>query len=88
MEKEITGVVTFKSTHHTIQAEGVFENREIKFKVIPTPREITKSCGLAIVFSMDDLNGVKEMIEEDEINIESLYQYTKDGKNRKAEKII
>ena len=44
MEKEITGVMTFMSTHHTIQAEGFFKNREIDFKVIPTPREITRSC--------------------------------------------
>ena len=88
MEKEITGVMTFMSTHHTIQAEGFFKNREIDFKVIPTPREITRSCGLAIVFSMDDLQGVKEMISNDDINIESLYEYTKDGKSRRAEKIM
>ena len=88
MEKEISAVMTFKSTHHTIQTEGYFRNRNISFKTIPTPREITRSCGLAIIFSLDDLDRVKEMIDIDKINIDSLYKYTKDGKTRQAEKMI
>lgn len=88
MDKEISGVIVFKSTHHTIQAEGFFKNRGIGIKTIPTPREITKSCGLAIVFDLDILSVVKEMIDNNEINIDSVYRYTKDGTNRKAEKII
>lgn len=88
MEKEISGVITFKSTHHTIQAEGFFRNREIKFKTIPTPREITRSCGLAIVFNLDEISQVKEMIDNKEINIDGVYKYTKDKTTRTAEKII
>lgn len=88
MKKEIYGVATFKSTHHTIQAEGFFKNRDISFKTIPTPREITRSCGLAIVFTLDDLEGVREMIDSSEINIDSLYEYTKSKEGNKAEKIV
>ncbi len=88
MKKEIYGVVTFKSTHHTIQAEGLFKKRNISFKTIPTPREITRSCGLAITFDLEDINGVKEMLANDEIDIANVYKYTKDGTSRKADKII
>lgn len=88
MKKEIYGVATFKSTHHTIQAEGFFKSRDISFKTIPTPREITRSCGLAIVFTLDDLEGVREMIDSSQINIDSLYEYTKSKEGNKAEKIV
>lgn len=87
MRKETYGVTTYKSTHHTIQAESVFKERGIGFRTIPTPREITVSCGLAIIFALDDLPIVKEMVVNDEINIDSIYKYTKDGANSKAEKI-
>ncbi|HZK33343.1 MAG TPA: DUF3343 domain-containing protein [Tissierellaceae bacterium] len=88
MGKEITGLITFKSTHHTIQAEEFFRNRSISFKTVPTPREITRSCGLAIMFSLDHIHMVKEMIDKGEINIDSVYEYIKDGTSRHAEKII
>lgn len=87
MQKEIFGVATFKSTHHTIQAESVFKENSISFKTIPTPREITVSCGLAIIFSLDDIEKVREMVKGKEINIDSIYKYTKNGSSSSAEKI-
>lgn len=88
MRKENYGVTTFKSTHHAIQAEGVFKENGISFKTIPTPREITVSCGLAIIFALDDMDKVKEMVSSDKLLIDSIYNYIKDGVNSKAEKII
>ncbi len=87
MRKEIYGVTTYKSTHHTIQAEGVFKSKGISFRTIPTPREITVSCGLSIIFSLDDIDKVKEMVDSNEIDIDGIYKYTKDGFNNRAEKL-
>ncbi len=87
MQKEIFGVATFKSTHHTIQAENVFKDKSISFKTIPTPRQITVSCGLAIIFSLDDIEKVREMVNSKEINIDSIYKYTKNGSSASAEKL-
>lgn len=90
MKEEIYGLITFKSTHHTIQAEGFLKDKDIDFKTIPTPREITKSCGLAILFSLDDLHLIEDIINEEIIKLDSVYKYTKSKsrKNNKAEKII
>ncbi len=88
MIKEVYGVATFNSTHHTIQAEGVFKEKSISFRTIPTPREITRSCGLAILFALDDLDKVKKMADDGEINIANIYKYTKEGHQNRAEKII
>lgn len=88
MGKEIHGLITFKSTHHTIQGESFFRDKDIAFKTIPTPREITRSCGLAIKFDLEDINKVKEIIKTDEMIIDSVYKYIKDEKGNKVEKII
>lgn len=87
MREENHGVATFKSTHYSIQGEGVFEENNISFKTIPTPREITYSCGLAILFKLDDLDRVKELVDNDILLIDSLYKYNKGSSNR-VEKII
>lgn len=90
MKEEIYGLITFKSTHHTIQAEGFLKDKGIDFKTIPTPREITKSCGLAILFDLDDMHLVEDVINEDIIKLDSVYKYTKSKsrKNNNAEKIL
>lgn len=89
MKEENYAVATFKSTHYTIQAEGVFKENNISFKTIPTPREITVSCGLSILFTLEDVPKTRELIDSGELLIDSLYKYTK-GANpgAKIEKII
>lgn len=88
MNIENYGVATFKSTHHAIQAEGVFKENGIFSKTIPTPREITFSCGLALLFALDDVEKVKGLVEKEELVVDSLYNYTKSKVSNKAEKII
>lgn len=87
MREENYGVATFKSTHYAIQAEGGFRENNISFKTIPTPREITVSCGLAILFTLDDMDKVKELVDNGILLIDSMYKYTK-GRNGSVEKII
>lgn len=87
MRIETYGVATFKSTHHAIQSEEVFKEDEITFKTIPTPREITRSCGLALLFSLDDIGKVREMINSNRAPIDGIYKYTKEGHSSRAEKI-
>ncbi|MDO5707630.1 MAG: DUF3343 domain-containing protein [Andreesenia angusta] len=70
-------VITFRSTHHAIKTEKALKKREFKIKVIPTPREITASCGLSIRFEdeeKDDIFSVlKEMISEGQIILRGVF---------------
>ena len=89
MKEEKYAVATFRSTHYTIQAEEIFKANNISFKTIPTPREITVSCGLAILFTLDDVPKTKELIDSGELLIDSLYKYIKGGNpGASVEKII
>ncbi|SHH32759.1 DUF3343 domain-containing protein [Clostridium grantii] len=53
MDSEIFYVISFDSTNHAMQTEkNIMKHFEIA--IIPTPREITRSCGLSIkIFSLD-----------------------------------
>lgn len=82
------GLVTFESTQFALQAETVFKDKGISFKTIPTPREVSHSCGLALLFEPGDIGKVEELAEGKEINIDGLYRYLKEKHKARAEKIL
>ncbi|MGI5966026.1 MULTISPECIES: DUF3343 domain-containing protein [Anaerotruncus] len=53
------GVIAFDSTHAAIHAEKRLKAR-CKVSMMPTPRQITASCGISIRFFPDDLGVVRE----------------------------
>lgn len=90
MAGEEYGLITFQSTSFALQGENVFKGEDISFKTIPTPREVSHSCGLAIVFAPDDMVKVKEMIDNNKLSIDRLYRFIKyrDKSKNKVEKIL
>lgn len=81
-------IVSFNSTNQAIKCDKVFESSNIRYAVLPTPREITKSCGTSIRFLLEDIEQIKNVIEENQIEYKGMYTITKleDGK-RKVETI-
>lgn len=47
-------LVAFKSTHHALAAEKALQEEDIDQVVIPTPQEISASCGLALKINPSD----------------------------------
>lgn len=88
MKKKEYTLITFESTHHAMAAEEVFKVEEMDFKTIPTPREVSHSCGLALLLALEDLQRVKNIIEEKNVSIDGLFKFTKDGGKSKANKIL
>ena len=87
MKNEVYGVLTFESSHHAISGEKLFKEAGLKFKTIPTPREITSSCGLSIKFDLKDLELVKESIEKTNLAIKGIYKLNKVDHKYSVEKI-
>ena len=81
-------LITFKSTHYALAAEEIFEAENMDFKTIPTPREVSHSCGLSLLFSLDDMERAKMIVKEKNIIIDGIFKFTKDGPNTKANKIL
>ncbi|OPJ55440.1 DUF3343 domain-containing protein [Alkalithermobacter paradoxus] len=74
--------ISFNSTHHTIRLEKILNECNIYLRTIPTPREVTSSCGLSIVFKEEDMEIVKEKIKEFGIDYFGIFKIEKnnDGK--------
>ncbi len=87
MKREEYGLTTFKSTHYAIQAEKILKENDIFFKTIPTPREVSHSCGLSLLFTLESIDKVKCLIEDEKIQVDGLYKFIKDGPKSIAEKI-
>lgn len=87
MKREEYGLSTFKSTHYAIQAEKVLKENDIIFKTIPTPREVSHSCGLALLFTVEDIEKIKKLMENGLVQVDGLYKFIKDGLKSSAEKI-
>ncbi|GFN36172.1 DUF3343 domain-containing protein [Tepidimicrobium xylanilyticum] len=87
MKEKQFGVITFKSTHYAIKGDLIFKEHNINYRTIPTPREITRSCGLAIKFDLEDTDLVRDIIEKNQLTVEGIFKLIKDDQGYKAEKL-
>lgn len=69
-------LLTFNSVNHTMQLEKELKNLDKKFKTIPTPREVNRSCGLAILLNPSELETVKSLKEAGK-NVDYLWLFEK-----------
>ena len=80
---ETMHVIVFDSTHQAMATESNLLEKKIEVKMIPTPREITLSCGLSLMFSENQVEKVKHIILEEGLNIKGIYRIDKLKKNTK-----
>lgn len=80
-------IISFESTNYAMQAESVLKGEKLGHQVIPTPREITLSCGLSIRTDIENKNKVFDLIDEGKIRVKTVYRIVGTGKDRVIEKI-
>lgn len=75
-------IVSFNSTHHAIRSDKLFNENSIKSTTLPTPREITASCGISIRFLYNDLKNVISVLKDNSIEYKGIYHINRleDGK--------
>ena len=57
-------VVLFHSTAHAIRAEKVLERAGFQVKMIPTPRQLSSDCGMAMRFGRENEAEVDSTLRE------------------------
>jgi hypothetical protein len=62
-------ILTFENTHSAINAETVLKLNNLKATVMPTPTFVTKSCGISLRITEEELENVKPLIIEEKIRI-------------------
>lgn len=72
-------ILTFENTHGAISAENILKEENIKIEIMPTPTNITKSCGISIKLSDEYIEKVRSIVNSGKIRIKNIY--VKDGVN-------
>ena len=62
-------VVLFYSSSHALRAEKVLQRAGILNKMIPTPRQLSSDCGMALRFDRADEEHVARALDEHEVPI-------------------
>ncbi|GAB6085991.1 DUF3343 domain-containing protein [Alkaliphilus crotonatoxidans] len=77
-------VMVFESTHFALTAEKELNKMGYSFTIMPTPREITASCGLSIGFDEKLLTEVKGLAAEGKINTKGIFELIRHNGVREA----
>lgn len=73
LAEETLLLVTFRSTQHALRAEDLFGPRGLRFLTVPTPRELTAGCGLAIRLPWEDRTLALGALEQARIEPQGAY---------------
>jgi len=56
------GVVLFHTTTSALRAEKILQKAGLSVKLIPTPRELSSDCGIALRFELSDRADVEQRL--------------------------
>ena len=66
-------VITFPSTHYALKAEKVLKGAGLEIEVIPVPRELSSSCGLAIPILEEEEDKALDILRENRVETEGVH---------------
>lgn len=72
-------LIAFDSTQQALRAEMLLEYAEIEIDICPTPKEITAGCALSIHFPDEDIQSVKDVIEQEKVEIRGIFSAVEGG---------
>jgi hypothetical protein len=67
------GVVLFHTTSAALRAEKVVLKANIAGKLIPTPRQLSSDCGIALRFDWSRVDQVKGVLETARVEIAGIH---------------
>ena len=67
-------VVLFHSTTHALRAEKVLQQAGVRIKMIPTPRQLSSDCGMALRFDRGHRARVAAVLEENRVPINGIHE--------------
>ena len=66
-------VAVFDSTHYALKFEKVIKGNGFKINIMPVPREITASCGISAKLEADEIEKIKELAKQENLNTAGYY---------------
>lgn len=78
--------VLFGSTNDGLAFEKVLKENNLKYTIVPTPRILSKCCGISIMVNEELLDEIKLLMNEKNLKNEGLYKINKQIKE--CEKVL
>jgi hypothetical protein len=67
------GVALFHNTSAVMRAEKVLKKGGVTVKLIPTPREFSSDCGMAVRFDAQDMYAVRVLLEQAHVEVAGIH---------------
>ncbi|HEY31808.1 MAG TPA: DUF3343 domain-containing protein [Dehalococcoidia bacterium] len=67
------GVVLFYTTSSVMQAEKLLKTEGCSIKLVPTPRQFSSDCGIALRFDWDCREKIKLVLDDAKIEFDAVY---------------
>ncbi|SHK50856.1 DUF3343 domain-containing protein [Paramaledivibacter caminithermalis] len=78
MEKKLEAYVLFPSHSDGLALEKVLKSNNVKYTIVPTPRKLSKCCGISIRIEPGDIPKVQSFLNNNpSINIEGIHTLEK-----------
>ena len=66
-------VALFDSTSQVMRGEKLLGQAGVRVKMIPTPRQISSDCGLALRFDREEAERVVTILSENSVPVSGVY---------------
>jgi hypothetical protein len=72
-------VAIFQSMHRVLKAEKILKQEAAAFLLIPTPRELSSACGLAIRFEAGNRERIETILQREDVVPKELFIKKSEG---------
>ncbi|MCR3921003.1 MAG: DUF3343 domain-containing protein [Firmicutes bacterium] len=81
-------VATFHSVSQALRFEKNLKQLSLQITMMPVPRIISSSCGIAARFAINDLAAVQDAVAQGESDVDEVYLFSHDDKKVHAERVL
>ncbi len=67
----LDGLMTFHSSFHAVRAETLLLRGDIAVRLVPTPREISSNCGVALQIGYDEIPAALDIFTAERVEVEA-----------------
>lgn len=70
--------VLFNNHENGLKLNSLLKENSLKSTISPTPRSLSKCCGISLIVEEDELEDVKRVVKENEIEIIAIESLERD----------
>lgn len=73
----IKNYILFPTYNYGMALEAELKKEKIRYTIVPTPRELSASCGISIQYDKTDEEKIKKIVDERHIKISGFHSIEK-----------